>query len=398
MKIRSIVILLLFSVVSCQNNVLRQVTSAFYHWKSVYNPTLSESQYLSRLHCHHLYLRLFDIDWNEEARFPEPISILNQTLATSDIVTPVIFITNQTFLHISITQTDSLAALVLLKINAVLEGRDISVRELQFDCDWTPKSKDKYFSFLRDIKTRLSKASNAVMAPTEQVASKNFPNAIPHERLSSKGFPNTVSHERLTSKSGQGRFLNSDVAPPLICVTVRLHQIKFYEDTGVPPVDKGILMCYNTENLDDPKTENSILHVETLRGYLAHLKDYTLPLDVALPLFSWGVLSRNGEVTKLINNLQKEELDSFPEVFAPINANHYRLKKNSYLKGYYLYRDDEIRTENVGLETLRRTADMLSERLPRRQEPLIVSFYHLDSAIVNRYRYEDLEDILSRFR
>ena len=41
--------------------------------------------------------------------------------------------------------------------------------------------------------------------------------------------------------------------------TIRLHQVKYRADTGVPPVDRGMLMAYNLLPPDQAGERSSIL-------------------------------------------------------------------------------------------------------------------------------------------
>ena len=171
------------------------------------------------------------------------------------------------------------------------------------------------------------------------------------------------------------------------------------EKTGVPPVDRGMLMAYNMGNLDDMKTDNSILSIETLKSYLKNFDKYPLELDVALPIFSWGIVFRDGEAVKILNNLSKNEVLQTPQyksLFEQNTDNRFVLLKNQYLKGFYLYENDEIRIEESPLSNLRLAATFLAKNIKNQQ--LTVAFYHLDSATLQQYRYEDLENITQQFR
>ncbi len=358
-----VAILILYSGIflffGCQSEP-RKVSAGFYHWKSLYGPGNFAADYLHKIKCDKIYLHLFDVDWSEEDHFPEPVAIVKMADTCMFSVTPVVFITNQTFQRLPDSQIDSLAHLILLKMNALLRPsiRPLLISrfsgEVQFDCDWTAQTRNKYFSFL--------------------AAFKRY------------------------SLDTVGTRLQTSFCISTLSATIRLHQIKYFEKTGVPPVDRGVLMCYNTGDVDDLKTENSILQSGAIRDYLKNLSAYPLPLDVALPLFSWGVLFRNGEAIKLIDELQASEMDSLPEQFVKRSANRYERLKNGYFGGRYLYKNDEIRLEKIDVPLLKRTASELSARLPRNGKALTIIFYHLSNSIVHNYPYEKLENILSRFR
>ena len=295
-----------------------------------------------------LYVRFFDIDWDEATNFPKPIASISnfKNNKTGFEIIPTIYITNKTFIQLKDNQLDTLSQLIFNKINQNTEG--VSFNEMQIDCDWTESTRERFFTFLKLLKS--------------------------------------VSKKQLSA-------------------TIRLHQVKFSDKTGIPPADKGMLMAYNMGNLDDLKTQNSILDTAILKLYLKNLDNYPLKLDIALPLFSWGVVIRDGEAVKLINNL------SFYDFFIiddnghsagldMIGYNKIRVSKNCYFKGHYLYKDDEIRLEDTPLSILQKTADLLAQHIDNQgnNQQLTVSFYHLDAHILQQYRYEDLQNIAYRFR
>ncbi len=323
---------------NCQHKS-RDVSMAFYHWKTSVDTSVFKS-----IKKEKIYLRLFDVDCDDAAHFPKPLAELqgvNNFNAFKKIV-PVVFLTNKTFSQIIDYQIDTLALRVFEKIKKNTEGL-ANFNEIQFDCDWTTTTKMHYFSFLKKIKTL---------------------------------------------------FLDKKIS-----ATIRLHQIKFMDKTGVPPVDRGMLMAYNMGNLDDVKTENSILSIETLKSYSKNFDLYPLDLDVALPIFSWGIVFRDGEAVKIINNFSKNDIVNTPQyqtLFQQNNSNRFVLIKNQYIKGLYLYENDEIRIEDAPLSNLRAAATFLSQNIKNQQ--LTVAFYHLDSAILKKYRYEDLENIVRAFQ
>ena len=175
---------------------------------------------------------------------------------------------------------------------------------------------------------------------------------------------------------------------------VRLHQIKFAEKTGGPPVDRGILMYYNMGNLEDWTTDNSILDNQIGQQYLKNMDSYPIALDLALPIFAWGVLFRDKRMIRLINDLRPIDLVDTSR-FEMEDEMRFRIKKSSYLKGYYLYEGDQIRLENITQTNLEETANLLSPILKTEQMNLV--FYHLDSTNLATFPVENLKKIVHVF-
>jgi hypothetical protein len=60
-------------------------------------------------------------------------------------------------------------------------------------------------------------------------------------------------------------------------------------------------MLYNTGDIDTPDETNSIFKPEDAKKYLKGAPaSYPLPLDVALPAFSWTLVFRDGELWKIL--------------------------------------------------------------------------------------------------
>jgi hypothetical protein len=347
--IGSLVFGLSFFLIQCAKQPPKTVLPAFYYWKTSFpSAGLShfEKNVLNHLNNKKIYIKLFDVDWDEATHFPKPVGELmgfksNDSLMQN--VVPTIFITNRTFLQTPKTALDTLATLILQQID--LKIANTHYKEIQFDCDWNESSKTNYFDFL------------------------------------------TIIHSKL----------NKNIQ---LSATIRLHQIKFYEKTGVPPVDRGMLMCYNVSDLDSPQSVNSVSEPAALKSYLKNARAYPLALDVALPIFAWGVVLRNAQAVKLIHPLRSDDADlNNNTVFAKKTNYNFEILQNTYFKGHYLYKDDVIRIEEVPFQTLRETTKLLKPLLEKKsQDTLTVAFFHLDSTNLKAYRYEDLQNILFDLR
>lgn len=153
-------------------------------------------------------------------------------------------------------------------------------------------------------------------------------------------------------------------------------------------------MCYNVGKIDDWKSENSILDSDIVLQYLDRFEEYPLALDVALPIFHWGLLFRDAELIQIFNNLQAEDLQDSAR-FQAIAKNRYEVIKSTYLNGHYLYEGDLIRLEAISEMELVRTTQLLSEQLPMQSRHIV--FYHLDTTTIQQHPYEKLEVILDYF-
>jgi hypothetical protein len=280
---------------------------------------------------------------------------------------PVVFITNEVFQNISEEKIEWLAEKVATVINptpgpspngrgdverSVEDADDGAVystsplplgegsgwSELQFDCDWTPSTRDAFFSFLRKIKKRLPEKTQ-------------------------------------------------------LSATIRLHQYKFPKKTGVPPVERGMLMFYNTGNIEDMEAENSIFWPADAEKYLRGApKNYPLSLDVALPLFSWALVYRDGELWKIIPEMPESDLaDTTRFVKFRIPHSVFRIQKGTFISGHYLRPGDLLRVEAISPDLLIKAARLAAQA--DLADDASVTFFHLDTAIIRRYPVQLLDSV-----
>jgi hypothetical protein len=316
---------------------------AFYHWKAEMDISQSEIEYLNALSVKKLYVRFFDVKWDNEKQKPIPISSVqwNSFEAGRSLeIIPVVFITNKSIEKLqNDPAVDSLAKKISTKLSSMLKKLDVKkfpVNELQLDCDWSPKTEKAYFRLIEQMK-------------------KNMPEL------------------------------------KKISATIRLHQVKYFNSTGVPPVDEGVLMFYNMGDLTKENEKNSILNIEKAKTYLENFDIYPLKLNVALPLFSWAVQLREGRTVQLINDISEADLTNNSN-FTQIEPAIFKVINSNYLKGIYLYKNDKIRLESISEKDLKESVKILRKAFGNK--PFDIIYYHLDDYIVQRYDKATIKSIL----
>lgn len=318
---------------ACQQK--REVSTSFYYWKTVYKQNNIENEVLQKFKSQKLYVRIMDVDLdiNQKAIPIAPITFADSIPKNLEIV-PVVYIVNDALKSQSDTQIQQLAYNILAFVKAkALQAGKKDYEELQIDCDWTQATRDKYFELLKKLK-----------------------------------------HHNKT------RILSS---------TLRLHQLKNQEKSGIPPVDKVLLMCYNMGNLRQYGTQNSILDVPELQKYAGkNLGLYPMDIDVALPLFSWSVVFRNKQyagISKRVNLSDLKNTASFA-----LQSNGLYIAKTD-LPTFGLIKNDIIRYEQSRVEDLKKSAEYLSTYLS--EKPLNLIYYHLDQNLLKNYEINQLEEI-----
>ncbi|WP_201522747.1 hypothetical protein [Aliarcobacter butzleri] len=215
----------------------------------------------------------------------------------------------------------------LINNEILLILKDLNFDEVQIDCDWSDSSQSNYFNLLSDLKEKLNKKISA---------------------------------------------------------TIRLHQIKYYMRTGVPPIDYGVLMYYNMSSIGDFDTKNSILDNEIAKKYHYNFDTYPLKLKLALPLYSQAIQFRQNKALSIFEGVEKKDFDSN---FQEISQNKFKVLNSFYFKGRYVYKNDIFRFEDVNEKELKIALDDFKNLTKNRFNEII--FY--------TYKYKnkfDLENLI----
>lgn len=278
------------------------VVPSVFRWGNSYWLEGEEQEAIQRNRIQRVYLKILDIDWNSAngahpvSKVPVPYqwrSYYSDRGYWTDRVelVPCIYITNNTFLRITEEEVDELANNLLRKLRM---ERPEKIHGVMLDCDWSTKTKAKFF--------------------------------------------------RLT------RLMNDSLDVPLT-VTVRLHQFAQPTRTGVPPADRGMLMPYNVGRISEPGTVNSIFDHATAEPYFKNTKPYPLPLDIGLPAFSWGVQFRKGALVGLLQEQFVNDALNAGLLGGEANGNlHVINENNSAMPELHL--GDMIRVERITPETI----------------------------------------------
>ncbi len=319
------------------------LNTSFYYWKTVYQHDSTELSTLQALHSPSLYVRIMDIDRADGTPMPVPISPIRfkDPIPESVDIVPVVFVVHSIFNKMDDEQIVLLATKVLDFVAAKVEqGGKLDYQELQIDCDWTVGSRDAYFKFLKAL-----------------------------QQLSS-------------------------FKDKTLSVTLRLHQVRDIKKSGIPPVDKALLMCYNMGNLRQYGDHNSIFDMRQMEIYLKdHLKDYPLKMDIALPLFSWKVVFRNKQYVGISKRLADEQLTDTLLFSQVPHSPLYKLKSDMSNLG--LRSGDIVRHEQTNMLDLQKASKFLLRYLPDHDFNLV--FYHLDKSILSNFSNDDLQEISDHF-
>jgi len=341
-----------------------QVDHAYYYWSSsgFYGV---DSKCLKQQNINKLYVHVLDVDYSGtlgaipvfESSLPMRYNELRYLKREPELI-PVVFITNQTFQNIENSELPELAKRVVRRclpqydeIDKRFEKREMPweikqplaltvPKEIQIDCDWTAGTSKTYFEFLEEVRKILPSDSIRVSA------------------------------------------------------TIRLHQFKYPDKSGVPPVDKGMLMVYNLADPRKYQLESSIYEQKRAEPYFSNKKPYPLPLDIALPAWSWSIIFRQGKFFQIEHNLRSEDLEG-QDFVRKSGSNRYAITKDTVYRDLFLRPGDEIRTEEISPATLQQAATLARKAVNSKH--VTIALFDLSSRQNLAYDSTTLQDVFQTF-
>jgi hypothetical protein len=320
-------LLLLAFLFSCQTK--KQAPLSFYYWKQTFELTKEQQKLLKETKTERLYVKFFDVILDENNQ-PKPISKIQFKERTKLEVIPCVFIQNDVFRYAN--DVHFLAKKISHLIDEIADHQSLNIKEIQIDCDWTKGTRDDYFAFLEELK-------------------------------------------------------NQQGETKLAC-TIRLHQIKYQERSGIPPVEKGLLMCYNMDDIEQISTPNSIVSSKVLTQYVNEDTQYPIKLDLALPIYQWGLIFRLGKLSVISNDLSLQDLPI--ESISRVGENTYKVKEDVVANETNFCKGDLIRFETSSPKTLVQLAEYFKKtNLTFNQ----VIFYHISQEHLNKYNASTLSSI-----
>jgi len=254
---------LIWLLVSCSQDSPTPTLRSAYYWSTTWQMDSSKMNFIREHHIERLYVRYFDVVMDEAGNIVPNATIqfdtssasqqaeLNSPIPEDIEVIPVVYIVNDCLRPASLSSASSLkssttqlANKILTRILQISEANDIpQAKEIQIDCDWTASTQETYFDFLKVLR----------------------------EKAQAQGIK--------------------------LSATIRLHQLSMIP----PPVDRGILMMYNTGDAKQLKCQKPILDMKDVAPYIQHLADYPLKLSAAYPLFRWNILFREGKFVGIMH-------------------------------------------------------------------------------------------------
>lgn len=352
LRVNPIILALLFTIGCKQQSSQPPVepshmeTNSVYYWKTVLNLDSTNVKFLRDHNIGRIYMRMFDVVEDTYASLPKDAAIPNATIRINDDnfimlrdtladieVVPVVYIALDALRRMNGIE-GVLANNIATRVRNMVQYNELpNVSEIQLDCDWTPSTEKSFFCLCDSVKSCLGKLD-----------------------------------------------LQWDLSS-----TIRLHQLS----KRVPPVDRGVLMVYNTGSFNDPDTKNSIIDPADVEPYLKHLGKYQLHLDVAYPTYSWQLLFHKRNFKGLVSNVDVSDTTKFLRK----DESQYVAKRDIPYNNTIIREGDIVRTESSQYKDIIKVKNQIDHRLLGKPHSNII--YHFDSANLSKYNSNEIQSILS---
>ncbi|HET9132545.1 MAG TPA: hypothetical protein VFO86_16445, partial [Terriglobia bacterium] len=339
-----LIVVLAAAVFLFRNHVRSPAHHALYFWQTEWSASPALRDSLTESGIDKLYMRFFDVEWNAGSHTTNPVSPLRlrSELPKNVEIIPVVYLVNEVFLRIDDDDVPLLAKHVWEYVQSMSKENGVAFRELQMDCDWTDTTKRSYFRFINILNESLKQEKKTLSA------------------------------------------------------TIRLHQVKYFDRTGVPPVDRGMLMFYNFGKIQTKEPGASIFSGSEAAKYSSYISGYPLKLDVVLPMFSWTVHARDNTVMGLMENVGSDDADHF-DGFRLVSENRYVATRSFFFRGRYFMDGDILLIEETTPEITRQAAALARQGAGWHQRYETVALFDLNEQRLKRYSASQMRSILAQF-
>lgn len=320
--------------------------NGIYYWRTTFSLSDAERAFLKNYGVSKLYIKFFDVEReykvSDDGALPEATISFRDTVPTGIEVIPTVYITSYAIEAMQLKEAEY-AEKIFKRVTAMCRANNIELKELQLDCDWTKHTRDYFFKLCEEVKN--------LMDSTQSLSS-----------------------------------------------TIRLHQLV----QTPPPVDKGVLMVYNTGNIMEMSTANSIFSRKDIEPYLCddRLSSYPLPLDVAYPAYGWSLeFYPVGDEYKFSRIMQRTDFSEYPAIKL-IGDNLYEVTETVNLSTVrhdypnYLFDGHRIRVERPSAAEILEVKNIIDCCLIGKPHNTIL--YHLDESQLSHYTDNEINKIYSR--
>jgi hypothetical protein len=321
------------------------VIPAVFRWRNTPGLDRRERLAVEEHQAQRVYFKIVDIDWGEgygaypvsKVKVPHEWRVRDGQVAPwTDRVelVPCIHISNATFEKI-----DDAASLLLAKnlLRKLRQESPPTIHGVLLDCDWNATTRDRFF----------------ILAGT----------------------------------------LNDSLDIPVTAM-LRLHQFADPSGTGVPPVDRCMLVPFNSGTAPDGVGNGSHFDEASAERYFRKSGSYPLPLDLALPAIGWGVHFRDEVAQGFLDEARLDEALMLGLLSGERNA-VMTVTREDPERRPELRLGDEVHVERISPELIARIVDLASTAV--NTDTMAVAFFEVGSPSFQRLDSASVQQMWRRF-
>jgi len=310
---------------SCNSHVIKIPDSnrGIFFWQTIYQPDERQTRFIRDNSISKVYLRIFDIKSSSvEGGYEQVAPIIFKCAVWSNIeMIPCVFFTHNVF---DVERSREFCQNIVSSIESRISNHVAKwPKSILIDYDWTPRTAKTYFQFLNYLNDHC------------------------------KGKYGTIA-------------------------TIRLHQVKYRKLCGIPPSPEGLLMVYNVKSPTTDEPTESIFSKALVLNYLKDLKNYPLPLGIALPAFSQTIHLQKNCVLDVMFDFSPDDYRGY---LKRSSATSYSVTKKFIHNDNMFLPGDIIRIDKPRIHEIRQVARTIGSSLSLSNR--IVSYFELNSAIYN---------------
>lgn len=290
-----------------------------------------------------LHLHLMDIVWDDDKQFAFPALQLTieKPLPEDLSVVPVIGIDNEVFEQLDAEKAGVLADMIADRIiDRFTENSGLRnpLKSILLDCDWTTSSKGSYFAFVDAL-------TGSFQCPVE--------------------------------------------------VTLRLHQMKYSEQMGVPPVKRVMLLFDKLCGKDGNSCVDPLGEADSAADYLSSSADYPLPTDIGISIGTNAMLKGPSGSSTFIPEVDRERL-SDTLLYEKLSPSEYRVLEDGFLNNVPIAKGDLLVIQKIQMPELKNALKVLGKKL--RKEKRTVCFLPFNLAMSTAWSAGQLTELMDILR
>lgn len=323
---KMILFIFLGSFFACNQKKAKNIPPSFYYWKNTYLLTDFEKLTLSHLNVQKIYLRVFDVNWENGKPVPaNPLTSID--LHNKYNIIPCVHISQAVINNLDTSFYDYFADLMIKQVALAATDNQFTYKSVLLDFEVDKLNYKKYYLLLKKLKEQLKEIDFLVNFPLDMLDKLPKNQALYWDMLMVK--------------------LNN-TAPP-------------QKDTA----------------------HNSILDLTQVKQLAVNIPKITTRYAAVIPLYSWAIQYRKDSIIRYLP--RRSSTDFLDQDLFWLVKGRYQLAKDTVFKNIPFLKGDEIKVEAVNETKYLNLTKLL---VPYAFKELV--YFDIDEPNMRRFNHEVL--------